>query len=959
MAVFLSPGVFPREIDLSIVPTAVGALTPAFIGTAKKGPVQTPTFISNAQQFIDTFGEPFSESYLGYAVTAYFEEGNRAWVLRVGVECEEGQPSELADICIDTSGARGHGWGRLAIFSGIDFGKICTRVISADAPLSFHRALIDNIDYNDILVHPTDGPASATLDMVNIHSYTGPIDDSYTVLITGDPTLTGGSLLDGATYEITRNSDGATVLVGTIIESLVPGRSEVINIGDNISFAIVVIGSVAIATNDTFTFTVRPDNRVFSFNVDRQGTIDSAVPGAVVQYTIPDGFIYTTNTDFADAINALIPSNEPYLCVAKSDETACFQTDVAGRNIQLESTEAFALEIGTSLYAYDVPRSYLMSTETGPYIISSENNRVSQLVIGQTETTEVNFSLPVGSGITGAILAASINLGGTYAGVKYWRSYVMYVPGGEEQIFIEASLDHQFDQLKLQADLSHFKTLRFAEELVILFPYTRAYRVFEDPRVILPDAGQITPNMPLSCEVDPLSDECAADSAYYQNIVGWLVATSPGTWIDDYKFTMSIFDKGEGTSISVSGRFQIIILDSSNNTIETIDDVSFNPLDERYISNVINPGSSIGGFNGNSFLNWIPRPAFLNTDPINDPANFENRVPGSFNNQLSSGGANGIPSDPAYSSEVDRSIIGNPAAETGIFAFQNPEVYDITLLIIPGASSGAVIGQGLQMCEARGDVMMLIDPPFGLRAQQVVDWHNGILYSDLAQAINSSYGALYHPWLKIFDQYSGDNIFIPPSGHVSSVYARTARVAEQWFAPAGLQRGHLLTPLDVEVDLTLGERDLMYGFGNAVNPIVNFPQDGITVWGQRTLQRRQSALDRVNVRLLLIFIKKNATRFLRQFVFEPNDKITRAQIVNISVPFLADIQARRGLQAFNVVCDDRNNTPERIDRNELHVAYFLKPTRAAEFIVLNLVVLRTNASFSAEEILAAGGVVAG
>jgi len=958
MAVFLSPGVFPREIDLSIVPAAVGALTPAFIGTAKKGPVQTPTFVSNAQQFIDTFGTPFPESYLGYAVMAYFEEGNRAWVLRVGVECEEGQPTELGDICIDTSGARAHGWGRVAVFSGIDFGKICTKVIDANNPLSFHRALIDNIDYNDILIHPTEGPANATLTMVNIHGYTGAIDDSFTVLITSDVPPTGGSTLDGAGYEVTRNSDGAVVLVGTLEESMVPGTSEVIDIGDGISFSVVVIGSVALATNDTFTFTVTPDNRVFSFDVDRQGTPDSAIPGPVVSFTIPDGSVYTTATDFADAINLLIGSGQPYLGIAKSDDTVCFQTDVAGRNIQLVSTEAFALEIGRSLYDYDIPRSFLTSTQTGPYNITSENNRVSMLAVGETQTVEIDFSLPVGNGITATVLAASINLGGTFAGGKYWRSFAMLVPGGEEQIFIETSLAHEFDQLKLQADLSHYKSLRFAETLVILYPYTRAYRVFSDPRVVLPASGQITPSQPLSCEVDPLSDECAADSAYYQNIVGWLVATSPGTWIDDYTITMTIYDKGEGVG-SVSGRFQIDVLDSSLNVVESITDVSFSPLDDRYISNVINPGSVYGGVNGNSYLNWIPRPAFLNNDPVNDPTNFEVRVPGSFYQTEPTGGANGIPTDPSYSSELDRAIIGNPAAETGIFAFQNPEVYDITLLIIPGASSGAVIGQGLQMCEARGDVMMIIDPPFGLRAQQVVDWHNGILYSDLAQAINSSYGALYHPWLKIFDQFSGENIFIPPSGHVSSVYARTARVAEQWFAPAGLNRGHLLTPIDVEIDLTLGERDLMYGFGNAVNPIVNFPQDGIVVWGQRTLQRKQSALDRVNVRLLLIYIKKNATRFLRSFVFEPNDAVTRAQVVNVSVPFLADIQARRGLQAFNVVCDERNNTAERIDRNELHVAYFLKPTRAAEFIVLNLVVLRTNASFSAAEILAAGGVVAG
>jgi hypothetical protein len=951
MAVFLSPGVFPREIDLSLVPAAVGALTPAFIGTAKRGPVQEPTFISNSQQFIDSFGNPFPESYLGYAVMAYFEEGNRAWILRVGVECETGQPDELADICIDTSGARGKGWGRIAVFSGIDFGKICTREISAEAPLDFHTALVSDITYKDILVHPTEGPADATLSFVSLTSYTGPIDDTFTILITSDvPASNAPSVMDGATFEIVRNSDGATVLVGTIVESGTPGTSELIDAGDGLVFSIVVIGSVPLANNDSFTFIARPDNRKLSFNVDRQDS------GTVVEYTIASGSSFTDAEAFADAVNALLPSSEPYLAIAQDDGTVCFTTDVAGQNIQVVSTEAFSLEVGVTLYTFDIPRSYLVSTDSGPYNITSDNNRVSMQVIGQTEITEIEFSVPVGLDQTASSVAQSINLGGISGGNQYWRSYAMTVPGGEDQIFIETTVDQQFSQLKMQADTSHFKTLRFSETLDIQFPYTRAYQVFTDSRVILPDPGTVTPSEPLSCEADPFSAECAADSAYFQNIVGFLVATSAGTWIEDFTASLSVFDQGEGQG-TVAGRFSITIQDTSGNTLEIIEDVTFNSLDERYIANVINPGSRFGGVNGNSFVNWIPRPAFLNNDPVNDPDNFEVRIPGSLNRKTFSGGANGIPLDPSFSTELDRAVIGSPAEETGIFAFQNPEVFDITLLIIPGFSSGAVIGQGLQMCEARGDVMMIVDPPFGLRAQQVVDWHNGMLFSDLAQAINSSYGALYHPWLKIFDQFSGDNIFIPPSGHVSSVYARTARVAEQWFAPAGLRRGRLLTPIDVEVDLTMGERDLMYGFGNAVNPIVNFTQDGITVFGQRTLQRRQSALDRVNVRLLLIFIKKNATRFLREFIFEPNDAITRAQVVTISDSFLADILARRGLTGFNVVCDERNNTPERIDRNELHVAYFLKPTRAAEFIVLNLVVLRTDASFGADEILAAGGVV--
>lgn len=949
MPVFLSPGVYPREIDLSLVPAAVGALTPAFIGTAKKGPLQTPTYITNSQQFIDTFGEPFPESYLGYAALAYFEEGTRAYVLRAGVECEDGQPDELSSICIDNSGARTSGWGRVSVFTGIDFGKICTRVIDSDSPVTFHSALFDNIDFNDIDTSSTYGPCTANLSFASLTSYIGSIDDSFTVLITSDPT-TVGSVMDGCSFQIVRNSDGATILTDTIVESGVPGTSESIDAGDGIVFTIVVTGTAPLGTQDSFSFTAQPDNRVFSFNVDRQGA------GTVNSFTMPDGSSYATATLFADAVNALLGGGEPYSAIAKSDDTVCFQPDTAGENIQLVSTEAFALEVGQSLYAYSIPRSYLASTDSGPYNITTQNNRVVIKVVGQAESTTISFSIAEGLSQLPASVALSIHNGGLYNGVRYWRSYAMTVPGGDDEVFIETVADTQFSQLEMLANTSNLKTLRFAEELNILYPYTRSYTVFSDTRVVLPDAGTITPSSPLSCEIDPLSDECAADSAYFQNIVGWFVAKTPGTWIDSYRISLTPYLLGEGAG-DVSGRFAITITDTSGNEVDNIADVSFNPNDERYVANVINEGSEIGGTNGNSYIQWIERPGFLGNDPLNDPSNFEVRVPGPFTGEAFTGGANGIPLDPAFSSELDRSIIGNQAEESGIYAFQNPEVYDITLLIVPGASSGSVIGTGLQMCQRRSDCMMLVDPPFGLRAQQVVDWHNGMLFSDLAQAINSSYGALYFPWLKIYDQFSGQTIFIPPSGHASSVYARTARDAEQWFAPAGLQRGRLLTPLDTELDLTQGERDLLYGFGNAVNPIVNFPQDGITIWGQRTLQRASTALDRVNVRLLLIYIKKNAVRFLRQFCFEPNDAVTRSQVVNISEPFLADIQARRGLTGFAVVCDDRNNTPERIDRNELHVAYFLKPTRAAEFIQLNLVTLRTGASFASDEVLAAGGLV--
>ena len=952
MAVFLSPGVFPREIDLSVLPAGIGALTPAFIGTASKCPVNEPTFVSSAQDAVAQFGEPFPESFLMYAVLAYFEEGNRAWVLRIGVECEEGQDEELADVCIDTSGAREDGWGRISVYSGIAFGQICTRAITSDAPLEFHDADVFNITYTDIDTSSTDGPTTATLSFTGSglsDAYTGPIDDSFIMVILSD--VTGTGTVGGTEYQITRNSDGEIVSEGTLTEKEgVTGESDPVDIGDGLIFAVIVTGSSPIEENDSFTFQVQPDNKEFEFDVDLAAAVSPTT------FAFSDGDSYDNPSDFADDFNAIIGSGEDYLAIARDDDTACITTRTAGESIQLQGSEAFSLEIGQSQYAFDIPRSFLIGTQAEPYNITTSNNRVNIDVISTTETTEIEFSVGTGLSLSAAVVASSVDAGGTFLGVNYWNSFVLTVPGGDDLVVIETTAAHEFSQLKMQADASHIKTLRFAQELGILFPFTKNVEAFNDPRVALPDVGTITPSSPLSCELDPTSDECAADSAYFQNIVGWFVAKSPGTWIDNFTLNLVVNIPGEGLG-DVAGRFDISIFDLNGNEEDAVRDVTFDPTDERYVGNVINEGSSIGGTNGNFFIQWIARPTFLNNDPINDPDDFEVRVPMPIFGREFAGEANGIPTDPAFSSELDRATIGNPALETGIFAFQNPEVFDISLLVIPGVSSGSVIGAALQMVENRGDVLYLVDPPFGLRPQQVVDWHNGMLFSDLSQAINSSFGALYYPHLKIFDQFNNTEIFVPPSGHVSSVFARTAEVSETWFAPAGLRRGRLLTPLDTEVDLTQGERDLLYGFGNAVNPIVNFVRDGITVFGQRTLQRRSSALDRVNVRMLLIFIRKNAVELLRDFIFEPNDRVTRASVKSILDSFLADIQGRRGLTGFNTIVDERNNTPERIDRNELHVSVFLKPTRAIEFIVLNLVILRTEQSFAAEEVLAAGGIV--
>jgi hypothetical protein len=950
MAVFLSPGVFPREIDLSILPAGTGALRPAFIGAAQKGPINEPTLITSAQDFVNVFGDPFPESYLGYAVLAYLAEGNSCYVLRVAVEYYDGMDTDLADIAIDTSGSKVQGWGRIPVYTGIDNGIIKFRRVddglgSNPDPVTIHApgvvgavASVLSGAYNDASNDEvTGGPVEADLTFTD-EVYTGCLDEVFTLTITGAPT---GSGLDGATYIVT-TSAGVTVASGTFDSgSGSVYESDEIVLTDSvdgylgITFTVTVTGDVAV--NDTIVFSAQPDNRSLTVEVD----------GVAETITLAAGS-YATATAVVNAIIAAAPA--AYTAVLSEDdngnEVPAIRTDNAGERIQVTGTCATAAELGISQYTYDIPKSYLIGLEEGTYALSTSNNRVVLDVVGGDETIQFDFSLPTGSGWTAANIAAVIDANATYQTVDYFDSFAMTVPGGTSHVVIVASDARQFDQLKMQATFTYVQCLRFAEEIGIEYPYTRNYRSFWDARVELPEGSTTTPSVPASCEAPVDVDQCALDQDYYANIVGWFVAKYAGTWIDNYTLSLEIYTEGVG---DVAGRYKVVVKDLNGVTQDIVSDVSFDSTEDRYIANVVNAGSTLGGVNGNDYYSWEARPAYLDA-LTTGPSPFTDKDWGT-------GPQNGIPLVASTSTALDKAVIGNPALSTGIYAFQNPESYDFNLLAIPGFASGPVIAQAIQFCENRGDVLFLVDPPYGLRPQQVIDWHNGMLTSDLASTLNSSYAALYWSWLKVNDLFEGGTIWVPPSGHIAGVFARTDREAEQWFAPAGINRGRLTSVLDIEYNPTQGERDALYGSGNAVNAIVNFTQQGITVWGQRTLQRTSTALDRVNVRMLMIYLKKNISELLRSFVFEQNDDTTRSRVLSTVNPFLGDVAARRGLTAYNVVCDASNNTPERIDRNELWVSVFVKPTRVAEFVVLNMVVLRTGANFGAQEILAAGGVV--
>ena len=268
----------------------------------------------------------------------------------------------------------------------------------------------------------------------------------------------------------------------------------------------------------------------------------------------------------------------------------------------------------------------------------------------------------------------------------------------------------------------------------------------------------------------------------------------------------------------------------------------------------------------------------------------------------------------------------------------NQDEYDVNLIFVPGIIGSlhtSVASKVIDVCEDRGDCFAVIDP---------VPYNSTVpLAIDQAKTRNSNFAAMYWPWVKVPDTKVGTSRWVPPSVMVAGVYAFNDRVAHPWFAPAGLNRGTIDAALYAERKLTNESRDNLYD--SNINPIATFPGQGVAVFGQKTLQKKSSALDRINVRRLLINVKKFIASSSRFLVFEQNTQATRQRFLALVNPFLETVQSQSGLTAFRVVMDETNNTPDSIDRNQLVGQLFLQPTRTAEFIVLDFTIQPTGASF--------------
>jgi phage tail sheath protein FI len=317
------------------------------------------------------------------------------------------------------------------------------------------------------------------------------------------------------------------------------------------------------------------------------------------------------------------------------------------------------------------------------------------------------------------------------------------------------------------------------------------------------------------------------------------------------------------------------------------------------------------------------------------------------------GGFDGL--DPAITKYVGSSItstnlfgldcssataVGTVGYTKALNVISNSNEYDINLLVTPGATiadHSAIIDKAIEVAEDRGDTFVIADPVIQGRSSAEA------IAAVQDSGIDSNYVATYWPWVKILDTDRNKPVWVPPSVIVPKVFANNDTVSYEWFAPAGLNRGGVAEAVDIETKLNQATLNDLYE--NKINAIATFPGQGICIWGQKTLQAKPSALDRINVRRLMISLKKYIASASRYLVFENNTTATRQRFTNIVSPYLDTVKARQGVYAFRVVMDETNNTPDIIDRNIMYGQIYLQPVKSAEFIVLDFNIQPTGASF--------------
>ena len=889
--VFVSPGVKFRERDISFVIRNVGLTTLGLVGETQKGPAFEPIPIADKNEFRKKFGRKSTEKignnlkyHLPYVSDAYLSESNQLFVTRV----------------LGLSGYdAGKGWA-LTVSSGLDpeTTGVTNTVIDTDT--------FTNFNYLGV---PVPGITGITTTIEPNFVRTGNTFEGTQI----DFVVTSIDLLDGSGNV----SYTATTITGTPyedVDNLVVGvlRSRAIYSNEILNF---VTTSLSVSDNDPNSSGIDVED-----NVSEPFTLTAVGPNSTEEYTVS---LFNNSRDYI----ANVLGNKP-----KGKNTMLYVESIYPELIKKLYADKRIYGLNTTLVELTSPvfsnYNEQFTTPETPWIVSElRGNTVERLFrfISISDGTNANKEI-------------KITIQNIDPSTREFDVIIRDFNDTDENISVLES----FTRCTFNPQLNNYIGKRIGT-VDSGFELRSSYVMLEI-------------NENASTDAFPAGFEGYNLRSFSSDNTGTVGAVSPKLL---YKTNYKETDKVRKTYLGVSEK----AFDTTNISSSKLDQNFFNyfgavrtqiTLEKtsgfHMDSNATNTNYMDGTYNIGSFE--VGEGTFQTIFDIQNPSNpYFDRLTRKFT-LVPFGGFDGWDEHRDSRTNTELYKAGGVfdfqdsdyyAYLQGIKTFDNPEEITINLFATPGLNftdNLSLVNEAIDMVEnERADSLYIIDAP---DLPPTEEYANDIVELLDITSIDSNYSATFGPWIEVDDSDNGTRVFIPPTGEVVKSIAFTDKSKFPWYAPAGLTRGATSARRSRKT-LKNSERDIMYK--GRINPLTTFPNVGVAIFGQKTLQIRESLLDRINVRRLLLEVRKLVSNVAVRLVFEQNDQVVRDEFIAKVTPILDNIRRERGLNDFRVIMDDTLNTPESVDRNELYGEILLKPIAAVEFIGIGFTITPSGASF--------------
>ena len=938
----VSPGVFTNEKDLSFLPQGVAEIGACVIGSTRKGPAFVPTLCDSMADFETKFGAVWEDSYVPFTVQQYLKSAGQVTIVRVLGENGHINSKQIAFKLGQTAAALKASGSNISDNLGVDVGGSTSNgatvghtfkisdgtntftyesdawlagATSTDQPDSYYYYFSTGSDGTTSVANLVEEINNSAQTFVTVTSDAGVLSISASAGGTKGNSITfsSGSHTAGETLTLTGGVDSVG---GKIVAVTAPAKGEGNNIGGTDQGGNYSAGNYQTSAKgvlfeidsgkSSITDGTAANKANFTLHSSDAYSVDGAPAVQLHNYTMS---FNSNDKDFiGNVFGRSTETNQPaYLWKLFKNQS---DLDM----VEVPTIEEVSLDFSDKGY----------SESSTPSILSQDGATlftVKTLAHGENSNEEIKIAI------------SNVKKPGSVPGSDYGSFTLQvrrYWNGNTPESDLRPLIVEQFNNVSLDPDSANY------------FP-----RAIGDRYVTIASTGKLTlngdwPNKSKYIRVDnykpaaTLVNHIPFGFGAYK--VPFDTESSPTTAIPTASFV-----KTQSADEQYNSRVHFGIDFGHADTREYHSSLGYDGSDAQ--------GGTATGSNANfSLVGCVSNGVTISYESASSAqmqfiVGFQGGYDGfaPMRQTKKYDGIGGGNTQGWNLGTVGSTTLGERtdygSFKKAINAVSNPDEFDINMLVIPGvdaANHKPVTTYAKNMCEDRGDTFYIMDLSEG--KQTMISTVTGT-----AQGMDTNYAAVYYPWVRIIDSSTGKLTWVPPSVVMAGVIAFTDRVSHEWFAPAGLLRGGLSDVIEAETRLTHDERDELYE--GRVNPIASFPGQGVVVWGQKTLQGKPSALDRVNVRRLLIKLKKfiaSSTKFL---VFEQNTAATRNRFLNIVNPFLEQVQQNSGLSAFKVVMDDTNNTPDIVDRNILFGQIFIQPTRTAEFIILDFNIMPTGATF--------------